>query len=177
MGKSTCSFSECVRYTRSKGLCNGHYEQQRKGKQLTPLESRLQGTYEERFWQCVQKTEDHWLWTAPLVYGGAKGGYGALSVRNRHVLAHRFSYELLVGPIPDGFVVDHCCKNTGCVRPTHLEAVTIGENVLRGSGFAAVNARKTHCLRGHEYTSENTLSTRTGRECRTCRNLRKRGLL
>jgi hypothetical protein len=180
MPKSTCSFEVCDRDAKIKGLCASHYEQQRRGKELTPLEPRLRGSYDERFWQCVQKTDTCWHWTGKLVHGGAKGGYGALSVRNRNILAHRYAYELLVGPIPAGLVIDHLCRNTGCVNPEHLEPVTIGENVLRGTSYYAVNARKTHCLRGHEYTPENTLRTgknKTGRECRTCRTMRKRGLL
>src|SRR4051812_42788794 len=59
--------------------------------------------YQERFWSKTQKTEGCWLWTdAP-----DSGGYGRLMVRGQLVKAHRFAYELLVGPIPDGLVIDH----------------------------------------------------------------------
>ncbi|MBT2412652.1 HNH endonuclease [Streptomyces sp. ISL-12] len=67
------------------------------------------------------------LWT-----GSTDQGYGRLRFRGRLVRAHRFSYELNVGPIPDGHQVDHLCRTPSCVRPDHLEAVTQRENVLRG---------------------------------------------
>jgi hypothetical protein len=51
--------------------------------------------------------------------------------------------------------------------------VTCRENILRGDGLAAIRARKTHCLRGHEFTPENTCRNRKGRECRTCQRVRQ----
>lgn len=72
------------------------------------------------------------------------------------VLAHRYAYELLVGPIPEGLHIDHLCRVRLCVNPAHLEAVTCHENNRRSTSPTAVNAKKTHCPRGHEYTEENT---------------------
>ena len=70
-------------------------------------------------------------------------------------------------------------RNPACVNPAHLEAVTHRENVLRGAGVSAIQARKTHCKHGHEFTPENTMKVRTpsgngGRRCRTCDRIRKR---
>lgn len=99
---------------------------------------------------------------------------------DRHTdrLAHRLAYEWTVGPVPDGLVLDHLCRNRSCVNPIHLEPVTNVENVMRGESFGAVNARKTHCLNGHEFTPLNTRVTHQfanpGRSCRTCERDRKR---
>jgi hypothetical protein len=83
-------------------------------------------------------------------------------------LAHRLVYESLVGPIPDGFHIDHLCRNTRCVCPWHLEPVTPAENVRRGIGPSAVNGKKSHCNRGHELVPANLIPRQVGRECRLC---------
>ena len=85
--------------------------------------------------------------------------------------AHRFSYEMFVGPIPEGKVLNHICRNRGCVNPEHLEIMTIGENLhAPGSiALAALNAAKTHCPKNHEYSEVNTrITSKGGRACRTC---------
>lgn len=78
----------------------------------------------ERFELYVNKTEACWLWT-----GGKGNGYGRMCTVGRKMkLAHRVSYEMHVGPIPAGLVIDHTCRNTLCVNPDHLRAVTNKQN-------------------------------------------------
>jgi hypothetical protein len=120
---------------------------------------------EERFWAKVEKTDTCWLWSGHTV----TNGYGTIGVDKRRVLVHRYAYELLVGPIPDGLHLDHLCRVRTCVNPDHLEPVTNRENALRGASFVAQQAAQTHCLRGHEFTPENTYVWRTSRVCRECR--------
>lgn len=98
-------------------------------------------------------------------------GYGTIFYSgNEYRKVHRVMYELLVGPIPEGWVIDHLCRNTSCCRPRHLEPVTRGENVLRGTGNSAQNARKTHCSKGHPLSGPNLRISKDGkRKCRICR--------
>lgn len=99
-------------------------------------------------------------------------GYGRFRVSvpvRRLVPAHRLAYELYIGPVTEGKVLDHLCRNRRCVNPWHLEPVTNRENLLRGVSQSAENARKTHCKQGHEFTDENTYRSNGQRMCRACR--------
>lgn len=116
-----------------------------------------------------------WEWNA-----GCNEGYGWFELRGRNRRAHAVVYEWLIGPVPNGLVLDHLCRNRACVRPDHLEPVTNQTNVLRGVGPAAKFASRTHCIRGHEFTPENTYYckswTQGSRGCRACRAARAREL-
>lgn len=125
---------------------------------------------EERLWRQVQKTDGCWNWT-----GCVTGGYGRIRVGDERVQAHRYSYELSGGTIPDGFHLDHLCRNQLCVRPDHLEPVTPRENILRGLSPMAMQAKQTHCKRGHELFGENLRLRPNGkRECKACARIVKR---
>lgn len=119
-----------------------------------------------RFWAKVDAGGDCWDWTA----GGIPNGYGMFRAwpdRNQ-VLVHRLVWEMLVGPIPAGFEIDHLCRNRRCVNPDHLEPVAQRENLMRSGAWSAVNARKIACAQGHPYTAENTRIYRGRRHCRAC---------
>ena len=124
----------------------------------------------ERFWPKVAKSDACWEWTAGL----DSKGYGAFRLStNKRIVAHRFAYEILVGPIPEGLQLDHLCRNRRCVNPEHLEPVDNRTNTLRGEGPTAQHARKTHCCHGHELDAGNVRVSRAGaRICLTCERVR-----
>lgn len=136
----------------------------------------------DRFWSKVdiRGWDECWPWTAST----NPDGYGKFSVGRKSdgtTLAHRMAYQLLVGPIPEGLELDHVrdwgCVSTLCCNPLHLEPVTHEENNRRSNSRTAVNARRTHCVNGHEFTPENTYYyERGGRHHRTCRTCRRDGM-
>ena len=133
----------------------------------------------DAFWShvrmCFPETEC-WHWHGSI---NLDNGYGRWQISKqwqanrgseaRTIGAHRFIYELLVGPIPEGLTLDHLCRRRDCVNPEHLEPVTERENILRGTSPSALNAQKTHCVNDHAFTPENTYLGKRGRRCRACR--------
>lgn len=111
-----------------------------------------------------------WLWSGRIAwtgYGMAKHRDVGQSKTAR--VAHRVAYETLVGPVPDGLVLDHLCRTRSCVNPAHLEPVTHAENVYRGEGIAAINRKKTKCHRGHLLAGSNlSINVAGARVCRRC---------
>lgn len=127
-------------------------------------------TVEQRFWQKVQKTESCWTWIGAQF----RNGYGAFSAYGDQFRAHRFAYELLKGPIPDGMIVHHTCVNPACVNPDHLECVSPADHLLLNDAWVE-RVTRTHCPLGHPYDDTNTYITKNGgRTCRECQRIAKR---
>lgn len=161
-----CSVDGCENKHNSRGYCKKHYSRIlrtgsvadspmggiRSPEHLTKTRmasQRRKRPAEDRFWEKVDKTEGCWLWTAWV----DKDGYGRfLGNDRRQVMAHRFSYELLSGTIPQGMVLDHrktCPKN--CVNPDHLKVVTPKQN---NENRAGANPGSKSGVRGVHWESK-----------------------
>lgn len=165
----TCSIDGCDQSRRARGWCSGHYNRwQRHGSAMAGGVLYRRGrSLAQRLWSKAPVDEAGcWVWQG----GRSDTGYGTIRADGQTLLVHRVAYELVKGPIPEGLTIDHLCRVRTCINPDHLEAVTGRINILRGVGSAAQNARKTHCLRGHPFTAENTyIRPSGGRGCRICR--------
>lgn len=114
-----------------------------------------------------------WGWSSTVTTKGYAMIWDPDRANNRP--AHRLMYEHFIGPVPEGLQLDHLCRNRSCVNPYHLEPVTARENVLRGTGPTAINAARTQCKNGHEFTPENTYLRRSGgRSCIECGRIKSR---
>jgi hypothetical protein len=165
MQPDICKIDGCNKRATARGWCPMHYQRWRRFGTTDDLPVRI-GVV-EAFWLLVDKTDTCWTWTGPTARG-----YGRYYDRrdDRRYMAHRWAYEHLVGTIPPSLQLDHLCRNSLCVNPEHLEPVTAKENNSRSRSPSAVNATKTQCKWGHEFTPENTYvppGTRK-RHCRTC---------
>lgn len=132
---------------------------------------------EVRVWLALAKLLPDgrcWEWPGHL----HRDGYGKIYDGKRLRMAHRVVYEWLVGPVPDGLVLDHLCRTRHCVNPKHLEVVTDRTNILRGTGAAARWAARTHCARGHALVAKHGTKAweRGWRICRECKKINARNL-
>jgi hypothetical protein len=113
-----------------------------------------------------------WLWQ---LYKD-RGGYGRMLVNYKSRSVPRLSFELYCGPIPPGLQLHHKCNNRGCCNPLHMELLTPSLHLDRSpKSVTFINKFKTHCVRGHEFTKENTyIDRRGGRNCRKCMAIHRR---
>jgi hypothetical protein len=116
------------------------------------------------------------LWTGATT----PKGYGKIRVkqggRTKWFAPHRVAYRLAKGEIPEGYEIDHLCRNRACCNPQHLEAVSKQENNRRSNSWSAKNARATECRRGHPLSGDNLLKRVGRRECKACHRERSRAL-
>jgi hypothetical protein len=184
-----CVVEGCGKVHDSQGYCQLHAKRWRKrgdpllgGRKVIPAE--------ERFWAFVPVRGDGcWEWSGSVT----EKGYGQFGDGRRpnNVRAHRFSWELANGPIPDGRIVLHSCDNPPCVNPAHLRLGSDAENTadMIAKGRAAWQKNpsppriklvkpqplaRTHCRRGHEYTPDSTGWNSRGRHCRSCKRATSR---
>lgn len=173
MTERTCSMEGCDLPHEGRGMCRNHYRRWRYGTELPPPP-----TDEERLKAKIKiLVSGCWEWTGSIT----ESGYGRFALHGKTVRAHRYVYELLVGPIPEGLQLDHlchtndltcvggpACRHRRCVNPAHLEPVSHLENMRRGQTGSA-NKNKTHCVNNHPYDEANTGRTPEGwRYCRKC---------
>lgn len=121
----------------------------------------------ERFYAKVKVSSSGcWEWQAFR----DPEGYGRLQVAGKNLVAHRVSFTMFNGPIKEGLVLDHLCRNRGCVNPAHLRECTDGENVTANGSkaFSRSNLEKTECPKGHPYDARNTYRYDGRRFCRAC---------
>jgi len=136
----TCAVTECERPSRKLKMCTMHYDRWTKhGSTDKPVVERQRVPVEKRFWPKVAKGDGCWTWT-----GSTNGvGYGKIHDGKQLVYAHRLSWQLANGPIPDLGIIDHMCHNATCVNPEHLRLVTKRQNVEHRKG-AASNSKTGH---------------------------------
>lgn len=177
-----CEDVECSKNAVARGLCSTHWARWRRSAG-NEFASRY-GDPVKNFWSKVEVRGDDecWPWKANIEPSGY-GTYQTTYEGVRFTKAHRFAYHVSVGPVREGLDLDHTCHTNdescalgnkcphrACCNPAHLEPVTERVNVRRSRGTSGTNARKTHCIHGHELSGDNlAIRSDGGRRCRRCK--------
>lgn len=110
-----------------------------------------------------------WIWMGA---NNGDQGYGVVHIGSKKFRAHRLMYELLLGQIPEGLVIDHLCRVRCCVNPAHMEPVTDRENILRGEAPGIKRIGADTCINGHIWSDARTRWYKGRRFCQECERLR-----
>src|SRR5688500_904159 len=188
MSNDTCTIEGCDKPRKGRGWCAMHYRRWSRwgDPHMTMTPHRVDGDITDRFSAKVSppNSEGCILWNA----GMHSDGYGTFIIGRKVHKAHRVSYTLEYGRIPEGLELDHTChtrdksckggitcKHRRCVNPQHLEPVTPRENYLRGRSTAKANADKTHCKYAHAFTADNIYgASQRRRPCKACTQRRNK---
>ena len=135
-----------------------------------PLRPQVAPAFNRLMAKIIKEESGCWRWS------GKKdaNGYGRIWFEGKETLTHIVSYRLLVGEIPEGLELDHLCRNTSCVNPEHLEAVTHRQNMERGININILSHRLGVCRRGHSLQDAFRDKRGNVAYCRTCRNEKRR---
>ncbi len=174
MTERKCTVENCLRRHYAKGLCKRHYGRVQYHGSTDRLQSGLKAKpLRDRIDAQTDRTGDCWIWIGAMHTSGY-GKVGAGGDGGATLLAHRASYELSVGPIPEGHQIDHLCRNRACVKPQHLEPVPALINMRRMNAACGIGSAKIECPKGHPYSEENTSHRNGRRHCKTCARDRAR---
>lgn len=121
--KPPCSVDGCGNRVHGRGFCATHLYRLRMHGSLQ-LPAPKPWNPDEKFWPRVNKTDTCWEWMASRL----QSGYGSVAVEGTVRRTHRVAYALAYGEIPEGFHLDHICRNRACVRPDHLRLATDKQN-------------------------------------------------
>lgn len=127
-----CSVNTCEASAVARGLCSAHHKRWLKSGDLqenTPVLERHSSPFKS-FLSRIKRVNGHLLWTG--VRNGA--GYGRISVNGKKIYAHRYTWEQINGPIPEGMEIDHICHTPQCVEISHLRLASRPSNGANMSG-------------------------------------------
>ena len=165
MSKGTCSVRACERPAIKREWCEKHYQRWRLRGDPEAVVAYIQGDAPARFASKVRLRLSGCVdWVGLL----DTNGYGTFWNGTRTVKAHRWAWEALNGPVPEGLVLDHLCRRRCCVNPAHLEPVTQAVNTRRGWA-----ANKVACKHGHLYADHLYVNSEGRRTCGLCRTLQQ----
>jgi hypothetical protein len=185
LGIKMCIVAGCGRKQRANSLCDMHHQRLRNTGTTGPG-PKARGSLEDRFWRKVEKTPECWIWQGKR----EKNQYGRIQAGGKgspQIGAHRLSYEIHHGPIPDGHVVMHSCDNPRCVNPDHLSVGLPRDNTAdmiakgrkrvvaplgTGNGKAVLDEQKVRYIRSQPQTSHAALARELGVATSTVRGVR-----